>query len=72
MTVAEQIKELQKRDPNEVIACSVWSVEDVIDYAEQLDREITEEQAKEVLNAVDYNTEITWDAIETELDDIEE
>jgi len=66
------IKELKQHINNhhkddEVVHCIIWGVEDVMGQAENMGRDITKEQAEEVLENLesnhDCNLGTTWETI---------
>jgi hypothetical protein len=61
---------------NEVIAYDIWTVEDVIERAHENGKEVTQEQAEEVLEFIqhhrDANLGITWIKIDCALDELGE
>ena len=70
MIVKKLIKDLQDNyNPYDTIAISLWGISDVYEAAElnDYDKEITEEQAKEVIewveNHQDANDGINWDVV---------
>lgn len=76
-TVQAHIEWLQRSyEQSDVIACPIWTVEDVLEQAKERDMKITKKQAEEVLDRIDrkHNAElgITWTTIDCELDDLED
>jgi hypothetical protein len=68
----ELIQHLRSRK----LALAVWSVEDVLMRAEELDVELTTEEAENVIGLIDSkqdcNYGITWDTIDIFIDEIKE
>ena len=67
-TARECIEHLERLyEPEDKMIMVVWSINDVIDFAESKGIEITEEKALEVLKSIkknhDCNMGINWDVI---------
>ena len=65
--ILAQLKEIQEIEQTQI--SHIWTVEDVLDKAEELGLTLTEEQAVDVLRNVeaeiDCEVGVTWDVIET-------
>lgn len=77
MYVKELIERLQKYyDPDAIICAPIWEREDVMSAAEEIDIEITEQQADNILFAMqeghDATVGISWDVIKIYLYDVEQ
>jgi len=69
-TIKEVISHLKKNYKlNDVIAISIWSVDDILECA---DRKITKKQAEDILNIVNDNQDaelgINWDTLKEAID----
>jgi len=69
--VKDIIERLQTRDPEEEIAVSIWSADDVKGTAENDDIILTDEQATEIIKSVDHYHDacvgINWDVIQCQI-----
>ena len=75
MQVKDLIEYLQQNyKPEDHVAYSLWSVNDIVDYAEERDIKCSETQAKSILSKVndkhDANIGINWDVINEHIDSI--
>lgn len=67
-TVKEIIETLQQNyEEDDVLAVHIWSVEDVMYAAEEIEISITKGRAEEILDELHYDVDcavgITWDSI---------
>jgi len=66
-TVKEVIERLQGYDPDAHIATSLWMAEDVLYTAEDIEIELSEEEANEILDEMchrhDADIGINWEVI---------
>lgn len=64
--VADRI--LRGGSPNEQIACSFWTVDDIFTQAGEMHVKVTEQEAKEIIQRIDEGknatTGINWEVIE--------
>jgi len=74
-TVKEVIGRLKNYVPDEHIAVTIWSTEDVKERAKERKIKITEKQAEELIDRIDHKQDatmgITWDTIDCYLDDLD-
>jgi len=67
ITAKENIEHLKKYEPDTEMIIVVWSKNDIIDYAQSKNVEISEERALEILASIkkyhDCTMGITWDTI---------
>ncbi len=75
MTVEELIRHLRNNyQHDDVIAYSLWSVDDILDRARSIRIPISIGQAKEVLMSVNRHKDaaigISWDTIDAEIDPV--
>lgn len=67
----EQLQNLYK--PDDVIACHLWQVDDVIGKAEEMEVKVTKEQAEEIIESLHKNVDsehgITWGTLEFEIEE---
>jgi len=73
-TVQEEIEHLQKYyDRGDVIAAAIWGVDDVLERAKEREINVTEEQARNILELIhrrqDATLGITWDTIDCYLEE---
>jgi len=63
----EAKKLLEHGDPKDVVLVIVWTTQDVIDHAESMGYELTEEEAKSILETLgiagNADEGVTWDTI---------
>lgn len=74
-TVKECIEHLQSYNPEDIIAHVIWTTEDVFQTAKENGVCLTQEQADEVIEAVDHHHDaelgITWDTLRCHIDDVQ-
>ena len=67
-TVASLIEHLQGYKPDEHIAAPIWCEEDVLGRAKELGKELTREQAQEILDEMERKQDcelgISWDTLD--------
>lgn len=71
--VSEVIEHLKGYQPDEHIACAIWCEEDVIGRAKERGKEVTQEQAQNILDAIDRKQDcelgISWDTLDVYIDE---
>jgi len=72
MKVKSIIETLQKHySDTDEIAVAIWTIDDVLDRAEEMGNKITRDQAEKVVYALqsqhDANIGINWDVIDTHI-----
>ena len=75
VTVQERIEWLQRNyNQSDVIACPIWTIDDVLGRAKERGIAVTKEQAEGIVDRMDrrHNAElgINWDTIDAYLDDL--
>ena len=74
-TIREAIEHLETFDPDEGCAIHLWTEPDVMCTAEAMNIEITEEEAREILDTihehVDCEYGITWESLRCTIDDFD-
>lgn len=75
-TVRKVVEELQRYNQEEHVAVAVWSEDDVIHRAEEINVKISREKAQEIIDRIDRKQTatlgITWDTIDCYLDDLDD
>lgn len=68
MLVEEWIERLQSLDPKETICIHLWQLSDVFEKSVDMDIEITEKEAREILSdiqdTIDSELGVSWTTIE--------
>ena len=74
MNKEDALKYLQELPADSPCVVEIWSVDDIQMQAEQMDIELTDEQAQHVLDAVDHRFDacmgINWDVIACHIDEV--
>lgn len=72
-TVAEAIKRL-KWNGDQHVAVAIWCEDDVLERAEELNIECTQEQARAIIDIIDHKQDcslgISWNTIDYYLDEV--
>jgi len=72
-TVANVIEHLKTYDPNDHIATAIWCEEDVIGRARERGKEVTRQQAQEILDTIERRQDcelgISWITLDVYTDE---
>jgi len=76
-TTQDLIQYLQNSyQPGDELAVAIWLVDDVLHRAKERELRVTQEEAKNIVSALDKNhdaeTGINWDVIDVYLDDLDD
>lgn len=74
MKVIDLIKQLEALDPNETIACDLWTKTDIESVADDMEVTITDGMITEVLylldKSYDCNHGITWESVRNAINSV--